>query len=198
MTSQTVREADMQADRPGAFVAPGPARLYSLIETPVGELFVVCDGDALVELQLPSAGPWRSLPDDYVLDDAALREVSAEIGAYFEGDLQEFSLALAPSGTPFQISVWSALCEIGYGETATYGDIAKSVGRPKASRAVGMANHVNPIALVVPCHRVIGANGSLTGYGGGLELKRSLLDLESLVASGGRPRWERGSVAQLR
>lgn len=99
----------------------------------------------------------------------------------------EFATPLAPLGTPFQRAVWQALLDIAYGTTATYGEIAASVGRPKAQRAVGMANHVNPIALIIPCHRVIGASGSLTGYGGGLPLKAALLELESDVVAGRRP-----------
>jgi methylated-DNA-[protein]-cysteine S-methyltransferase len=176
------------------FVRPGENRLWSITDTPVGEMFLVSDGTSLVELQLPSFGPWNTIADNYICDDGALRTVADEISAYFEGDLLEFTFAIAPSGTPFQLSVWQALCDIDYGSTATYGEIAASVGRPKASRAVGMANHVNPIALIVPCHRVIGANGSLTGYGGGLELKTSLLALESLVAAGELPHWDAGSI----
>lgn len=172
------------------FGRPGDRRYFCVTETPVGEMLLVGDGESLLELRLPSFGPWSTFGDNYIRDDTCLDEVVQEIAAYFEGDLRSFSFALAPAGTSFQLSVWRALCDVAYGATATYGEIAAAVGRPKAPRAVGMANHVNPVALIVPCHRVIGANGSLTGYGGGLELKRSLLALESLVAAGGRPTWD--------
>lgn len=107
-----------------------------------------------------------------------LAEASRQLEEYFSGNRREFILPLAPKGTPFQLRVWQALSAIPYGETRTYGDIARRIGSPKACRAVGMANHRNPISIIVPCHRVVGANGSLTGYGGGLEAKRFLLELE--------------------
>lgn len=173
-----------------AFVEPGKDRYYSVTLTPVGQMLVVSDGESLVELRLPSFGPWDDLSDAYIQDDRLLDPVIREIEAYFEGDLVEFSTPLAPSGTLFQRAVWRALLDIAYGTTATYGEIAANVGRPKAPRAVGMANHVNPIALIIPCHRVIGASGSLTGYGGGLPLKAALLELELDVVAGRRPRWD--------
>lgn len=108
-----------------------------------------------------------------------LWETVCQLSAYFKGRLQRFDLPLAPAGTPFQQQVWRALQEIPYGETVTYADIAVRIGRPLAVRAVGMANHRNPLPIVVPCHRVIGKNGSLTGYAGGLELKSSLLNMEA-------------------
>jgi methylated-DNA-[protein]-cysteine S-methyltransferase len=111
--------------------------------------------------------------------DPVLAEAARQLDAYFAGDLREFSLPLRPSGTPFQLSVWEALREIPYGETATYGDLARSVGRPTAARAVGRANGQNPLPIVVPCHRVIGTDGTLTGYAGGLSFKQALLALES-------------------
>ena len=107
------------------------------------------------------------------------REAIAQLGAYFQRRLRRFDLALAPEGTPFERDVWSALREIPYGETVSYSELARRIGRPAASRAVGAANGKNPIPIIVPCHRVIGANGSLTGFGGGLGLKRRLLDLEA-------------------
>jgi len=111
--------------------------------------------------------------------DPLLLEAADQLGAYFAGELHEFDLPLAPRGTPFQRGVWDAVSAIPYGSTATYADIAAAVGRPSACRAVGAANGRNPLPLIVPCHRVIGAAGALTGYGGGLERKRSLLDLEA-------------------
>lgn len=106
------------------------------------------------------------------------RDAVAELNAYAAGELREFTVPLQLRGTPFQMSVWRALLKIPYGETRSYADIARAIGHPRAFRAVGMANHSNPIAIIVPCHRVVGTNRSLTGYGGGLELKKALLELE--------------------
>lgn len=106
------------------------------------------------------------------------REVDKQMGEYFEGERKEFDLPLRPEGTDFQKKVWNALLEIPFGETRSYQDIANAVGSPKACRAVGMANHQNPIIIVIPCHRVIGKNGKLVGYGGGLSMKEKLLLLE--------------------
>ena len=108
-----------------------------------------------------------------------LKRPRAQLQAYFAGELRDFELPLAAEGTPFQQRVWRALCDIPYGETISYGELARRIGQPTASRAVGLANGQNPISIVVPCHRVIGANGSLTGYGGGLARKRWLLAHES-------------------
>lgn len=106
------------------------------------------------------------------------RKAAGQLREYFAGKREKFDLPLAPVGTPFQQRVWNALMEIPYGQTRSYGEIARTVGNPKASRAVGMANNRNPVAIVIPCHRVIGSNGKLTGYAGGLELKDALLHLE--------------------
>ena len=107
-----------------------------------------------------------------------LGETVRQLRAYFAGELEAFDLPLAPQGTPFQLAVWKRLCEIPYGETISYGELARRVGNPNASRAVGLANGSNPIPIVIPCHRVIGSNGKLTGYGGGLPIKEKLLALE--------------------
>ena len=107
-----------------------------------------------------------------------MEEAARQLQEYFAGCRREFSLPLAPRGTEFQRQVWHALEGIPYGETRTYGEIARAIGKPKACRAVGMANHRNPLSILVPCHRVVGADGSLTGYGGGLEAKQFLLELE--------------------
>ncbi len=154
-------------------------------------MLVVSDGASVVELHLPGRKSSGQLPAHYRRDDRVLRPAADEIAAYFDGDLTEFTVALAPSGTDFQRSVWNALCEIEYGTVSTYGEVAAAVDRPRAPRAVGMANHVNPIALIIPCHRVIGANGTLTGYAGGLDLKRALLSHEAAVRAGERPDWGR-------
>jgi methylated-DNA-[protein]-cysteine S-methyltransferase len=116
-------------------------------------------------------------------DDRRLRPAAIQLREYFAGKRTRFELRLAPRGTAFQKAVWAALLRIPFGETASYGDIARAIGKPAASRAIGGANHRNPIAIVIPCHRVIGADGSLTGYGGGLDHKRLLLELESRVRS---------------
>jgi len=153
--------------------------LYDTLASPIGELLLVGDGEALAGIHiqggrrpLPIAPTWRRAEDAF----AAAR---AQLGEYFAGDRVDFDLELAPSGTPFQRGVWEALLEIPYGETASYGEIARRIGEPEAARAVGLANGRNPISIVVPCHRVVGADGSLTGYAGGIERKRFLLDLEA-------------------
>ncbi len=107
-----------------------------------------------------------------------LKETIRQLRAYFAGELEAFDLPLAPEGTPFQLKVWRRLCDVPYGETISYGELARRIGNPNASRAVGLANGSNPIPIIIPCHRVIGSNGSLTGYGGGLPIKEKLLALE--------------------
>ena len=116
-------------------------------------------------------------------DPGPFRTAAEQLEAYFAGDRHEFDLVLAPTGTPFQLSVWRGLLEIPYGETRSYGQLAARLGNPGGSRAVGLANGRNPVAIVVPCHRVIGADGTLTGYAGGMDRKRLLLDLEAGVGS---------------
>jgi methylated-DNA-[protein]-cysteine S-methyltransferase len=150
---------------------------YSTLSTPVGELTLTADLDgALTGLYLPNHPPdthgWER-------DDALLEPARRQLTEYFAGERTEFDLPLRPEGAPFQKQVWDALLRIPYGETASYGEIAREIGHPTAFRAVGAANGQNPIAIIVPCHRVIGSNGSLTGYGGGLPTKRALLDLEA-------------------
>lgn len=143
--------------------------------TPVGPLLLVSDGSALTTLHF-SAGPGPGERDDA---DPVLVTVATQLREYFAGDRKEFDLPLAPRGTDFQRAVWERLCEIPYGTTITYGELARRVGNPAASRAVGLANGRNPIAIVVPCHRVIGSDGKLTGFAGGMDAKRALLELES-------------------
>jgi len=149
---------------------------YSTLSTPIGELMLTADDDgALTAVHLPGRHPSaRGLQRD----DALLEPARRQLTEYFAGERTAFDLPLRPAGAPFQLRVWEALRRIPYGETASYGEIARELGHPTAARAVGAANGRNPIAIVVPCHRVIGANGSLTGYAGGLECKRALLDLE--------------------
>lgn len=144
-------------------------------ESPIGPLGVGEEDGAITLILFAGQQP----PEGYREGETSLlREAWAQLERYFAGELRQFSLPLAPAGTPFQQAVWRALEEIPYGETRSYGEIASQVGRPKASRAVGAANHRNPIPIVIPCHRVIGAGGTLTGYGGGLDRKKLLLDLE--------------------
>jgi len=164
------------------FVAPDrdAPRLFHIVSSPIGRLLLLGDGHALTGLWMIDAERHTSrLVDGLTPDPEAFREVQAQLEAYFAGDLKEFTVPLAPSGTPFQMSVWTELTKIPYGSTITYGDIALALGkRLVASRAVGLANGSNPISVIVPCHRVIGSDGSLTGYGGGLERKELLLRLE--------------------
>jgi len=154
---------------------------YTTIPSPIDELLLIGDGEALTGLHLsphrqaPPAGPdWRR-------DDRLFVAATGQLAAYFAGELTDFDLPLAPAGTEFQRRVWASLRLIPYGRTTSYGELATELGNPGASRAVGLANGRNPIAVVVPCHRVIGADGRLTGYGGGLDRKRWLLDLEQGV-----------------
>jgi methylated-DNA-[protein]-cysteine S-methyltransferase len=152
---------------------------YGHVETPIGELLVaVDDDDAIAEIHFAGASPH----DDWTRDDAALKHASVQLRSYFAGKRRDFDLPLAPRGTEFQRAVWDALRRIPYGETTTYSEIAQRIGRPAAVRAVGAANGANPIPIVIPCHRVIGASGGLTGFGGGLPTKRWLLDHEARVA----------------
>ena len=151
--------------------------VWNWIDSPLGKLLLVGDGQALTRLAM-SPRP-NDVPHDAHRDPAALADVAAQLDAYFTGELTEFDLPLAPRGSEFQLRVWNALLEIPYGETASYGEIAARIGRPDTVRAVGTTNGRNPIAVIIPCHRVIGADGSLVGYGGGLDRKRLLLELEA-------------------
>jgi methylated-DNA-[protein]-cysteine S-methyltransferase len=148
------------------------------IDTPVGDMLVVGDAEWLRYLLLPGSFETSELEGDREGLPAALEETVRQVEAYFNWELTEFDLPLAPEGTEFQKSVWFALADIGYGETESYGSLASRLGKPTAYRAVGMANGRNPIPLILPCHRVIGSDGSLTGYGGGLDLKAALLQHE--------------------
>jgi methylated-DNA-[protein]-cysteine S-methyltransferase len=151
---------------------------YTRMESPVGPLLLVADDGGLRRIDFVNG---RNLgePDPQWHDDAEhFRETVRQLRAYFAGELESFDLALAPQGTPFQLTVWNRLCDIPFGETISYGELARRIGNPNASRAVGLANGSNPIPIVIPCHRVIGSNGKLTGYGGGLPIKEKLLALE--------------------
>ena len=156
---------------------PGP-RWFTIVPSPIGDLLVWGDGESITGLSMqPDAHPG---PDTtgWVRDNALFGEARRQLDAYFAGDLRAFELPLAPAGSRFQRDVWEALLTIPYGATRTYGAIARQIGRPDRARAVGAANGRNPIAIVIPCHRVIGAGGDLVGYGGGLPRKAWLLSLE--------------------
>lgn len=144
-------------------------------ETGLGKLTVACRGSKIVRISFGEDNREEEDTSGNELTDRAFQELAE----YFRGERREFDLPLCPEGTEFQKKVWEALREIPYGETRSYHAIAERVGNPKASRAVGMANHRNPIAIMIPCHRVIGKNGSLTGYAGGLNLKERLLKIEN-------------------
>lgn len=144
--------------------------------SPIGELLLVSDGEALTAVQFDDARRGAPTPDGAA--DPVIAEAADQLRAYFAGTRTTFDLPLRAAGTPFEQGVWQALQAIPYGETTSYGELAAQLGEPGAARAVGRANGRNPIPIIVPCHRVIGADGSLTGFGGGLACKRALLDLE--------------------
>jgi methylated-DNA-[protein]-cysteine S-methyltransferase len=153
---------------------------YTTFDTPVGTLLATADGASLTGLSFCSGRrPAVAAALEGRRDNHVFARLRAQLTEYFAGERRGFDLPLAPRGTEWELRVWRALLEIPYGETRSYGEIAREVCTVRAARAVGLANARNPIAVVVPCHRVIGADGSLTGYGGGLERKRFLLDLES-------------------
>ena len=152
---------------------------YTYHDTPIGSLLLAGQGDVLSLLGFAQGKMKRRHESGWQRDDAPFRDAMDQLNQYFTGELDTFDLRLAPAGTEFQRTVWQALLEIPYGETWSYGQLAKHIDRPKASRAVGAANGVNPIPIIIPCHRVIGSSGKLTGFGGGLETKEYLLGLES-------------------
>ena len=160
--------------------------IYTHLDSPVGRLLLAGDGERLRLISFPGGTRRRTAEAGWRLDPAPFAEAIAQLRAYFSAELRDFSLPLDPQGTAFQRSVWDALLEIPYGATASYGEIARRIDRPKASRAVGAANGDNPLPIVVPCHRVIGASGKLTGFGGGLEIKAALLALERSNRPGGQ------------
>lgn len=155
---------------------------YRILDTPIGALRLVSNGSRLVKVEF--AGRYTSGEADSGTDDSLLALAASQFGEYFAGRRKRFDLPLAPTGTPFQRTVWAALADIPWGEVRSYRDIAIAIGRPTAVRAVGAANGSNPLPLVVPCHRVVGSDGSLTGFAGGLAIKRRLLELEGALPLG--------------
>ncbi len=151
---------------------------YHIIESPICPILLAGDEKEIKQVIFLKGKRKEDIPADWMENKDFFREAVRQLEAYFSGKLKSFDLKLAPEGTEFQKSVWRALCKIPYGETRTYKDIAESIGNPKAYRAVGLANNRNPISIIVPCHRVIGSNGKLTGYACGLDIKAFLLNLE--------------------
>ena len=151
---------------------------YDIIEFPICPILLAADEEGLKHVIFLKGERKADIPADWVENKEFFKEIARQLEAYFSGKLKSFDLKLAPEGTDFQKSVWNALCEIPYGKTRTYKEIAVSIGKPKAYRAVGLANNRNPIAIIIPCHRVIGSDGRLTGYASGLDVKEFLLELE--------------------
>lgn len=152
--------------------------LYTQIESPLGPLLLVADDAGLRQILFVNGRHAAQPESSWKEDEARFSATIRQLHKYFAGELENFDLELAPEGTPFQLSVWRRLCDIPYGATVSYAELANRIGNPKACRAVGLANGSNPIPIVIPCHRVIGSNGKLTGYGGGLPRKQLLLELE--------------------
>lgn len=156
--------------------------VFTTIESPVGPLLLAANGDGVCAIEFhASRHPVRRGADWREGDSGLLQRLRAQLDEYFAGARRMFDLPLAPQGTPFQLEVWHALARIPYGATVSYAQLAQSVGRPTAMRAVGAANGRNPLPIVLPCHRVIGSNGALTGFGGGLPTKEYLLRLEGAL-----------------
>ena len=152
---------------------------YTHADSPVGRLMLAADEEGLRVISFPTEA--RTLEPSWRRNADAFKNAIQQLEAYFAGELTEFSVSIAPRGTPFQSQVWEALRQIPYGHTVSYGELARAIGRPTASRAVGAANGSNPLPIVVPCHRVIGSTGKLTGFAGGLDIKAALLTLERRV-----------------
>ena len=175
MFSRSIGQPHLKHSIEGADQAP---LAYCIIPSPVGHLLLGGNRHGLHYLFFQEGKHPRVIPPHWVQDRKPFREVIHQLAEYFSGTRTTFQVHLHPQGTPFQLRVWEALTAIPYGQTTSYGNIAKSIGQPTASRAVGAANGQNPLSIIVPCHRVIGHSGKLVGYGGGLSIKRKLLALE--------------------
>ncbi len=152
---------------------------YTYLDSPVGSLLIAGAGDVVMLINFPTGSQAQQPRPEWVRDDSMFAEAKQQLREYFAGERVDFTMQLEMDGTDFQKDVWTALRAVPYGTTVSYGELARAIGRPKASRAVGAANHANPLPLVVPCHRVIGSDRGLTGFGGGLETKQKLLELEN-------------------
>lgn len=183
MPTATARPAKQRPAKRPAAVEPRTASC--VIDSPVGPLRLTASAAGLLRCDFAPGRRLEPPPRGAGAEGAILRDAARQLAEYFAGKRRAFDLPLALAGTPFQLSVWKALLGLAFGETACYGEIARRLGRPRASRAVGAACGANPIALIVPCHRVLGAGGGLTGFGGGLPAKEMLLLMESV---GTRPR----------
>jgi len=156
-----------------------PQTFFTSLDSPIGALFLTSNGEAITELFMEKHTGGPKPIGDWRRDDDLFREAADQLRAYFAGELTEFDLPLATAGTQFQQSVWAELRKIPFGSTISYGELARRIGRPNAPRAVGAANGSNPISIIIPCHRLIGSNRNLTGYGGGIERKKFLIEFEA-------------------
>ncbi len=152
---------------------------YCYLDTPIGELLLAGTEDALHMIGFPTGSMRRDPEPDWIFKEKPFEDVRSQLREYFQGERRQFDIPLSLEGTEFQLRVWRQLQQIPYGETVSYGDVAREINQPKAVRAVGAANGRNPIPIIVPCHRVIGSHGDLTGFGGGLDTKEALLRLEA-------------------
>jgi methylated-DNA-[protein]-cysteine S-methyltransferase len=183
-SDESVRPGSVRLGVMMTIQAPTTTSRYCRIPSPIGELLLVGDRGKLSGLFVADHRRSPVIGPGWISDDEPFEQPRRQLGEYFDGTRTEFELDMDLAGTPFQVAVWRALLEVGYGETASYGEIARGIGRPAACRAVGAANGRNPISIVVPCHRVIGGNGTLTGYGWGTERKAWLLDHERATRAG--------------
>ena len=163
------------------YALPAEPLRYHVMQSPIGDLLLGGDAGALHLVHFQGGVRPMKVPKDWQADSKPFKETVRQLNAYFSGKLRDFELPLSPSGTDFQLKVWRTLQTIPYGETWSYGKLARRIQRPDAPRAVGAANGQNPIPVIIPCHRVIGADGSLTGFGGGLPIKQKLLALEGAL-----------------
>lgn len=175
-------------------------RYSASYQSPLGEMLLVASADALIGLYFAGQKYFPRVGDSWQTNTEAapLRATAGELDRYFAGERVRFSVPLAPFGSPFQRAIWKAIASVGYGETITYGELARRAGCPGNARAAGAATGQNPIGIIVPCHRIIGANGNLTGYAGGLDKKRALLALEAENAPGGLLRRDVGEPADVK
>ncbi len=159
-------------------MSPAPVRFCARVASPLGTLLLLSDGKALTGLHMEGARFMPPSTEEWVPDPEPFTEPVRQLAAFWGGELEGFELPLRPRGTPFQLRIWERLREIPFGETITYGELARRVGTPQGARAAGGATGRNPIAVIIPCHRVVGSDGSLTGFGGGMERKKWLLAME--------------------